>query len=310
MRAIQVTCPHCGARLSAGSAEVVTCEYCGTESRVQRRSRVFERVMPPPPATNRPVQIAVQARSKAPLVILLFAVLLPVAIAAFVVFSVVRQTRHAVSTISKLSTGSTAATPYVKPEDRPPTWQGSDGAIIYDVNHDGTPDLLGRGRQVNRGDIIRVIALDGATGKTLWQTEPVGTYTQTYQSPLALAGDVVVMAGDTGTVQAFAAATGARLWSSTTPERVTTFCSGEGDAIVALGADDMLRPLARADGAIGTATRLPGKPDPFAKRPPCTLLPSDRDTPFLRGRTPASTTSCSRSSACMPSRSSRAPAAA
>jgi len=92
------------------------------------------------------------------------------------------------------------------------------------------------------------------------------------------------MANDGGAVNAFAVATGAKAWSSTTPERVTTFCRGEGDAIVALGADHMLRPLARTDGALGTATRAPGKPDPFRRRAPCNQLPSDDESPFLRAK--------------------------
>jgi len=285
VRAIQVTCPHCGARLGAGTAEVVTCEYCGTESRVQRRTGVLERVMPPPAATNLPVQIAVQTRSTFTLMIILVSVIVPIVITTIVIFSVVRETRRVTNTLSHLPKPTTAKPPtYVKPEDRPPSWQGTDGVLLVDVNHDGTPDLVGRGRQVARGDIIRVIALDGVTGKMVWQSEPVGTYTQTYQAPLALAGDLVVMANDAGAVQAFAVASGAKVWSTTTPERVTTFCSGEGDAIVALGADQMLRPLARKDGALGTATRTPGKPDPFRRKAPCTQLPSDDESPFLRSK--------------------------
>jgi outer membrane protein assembly factor BamB len=246
---------------------------------------MLERVLPPPPATNRPLQIAVQARSKLPLVIVLCGVLIPVAITTFVVFAAARKTRQIVSTVTSLSKSpKTPKTPYVKPEDRPPSWQGTDGAIILDVNHDGTPDIIGRGRQVNRGDIIRVIALDGSTGRPLWQSEPIGTYTATYQAPLALAGTLIVVANDAGKVQAFAVSTGANVWSTTTPERVKAFCSGEGDAIIAVGADNMLRPLARADGTIGNATPAPTSRDPFRKRAPCTKLPSDDETPFQRAK--------------------------
>src|SRR4029079_6076809 len=43
MEAIQIRCPHCGATIDAsGEADNVTCAYCGTPSRVQRRSRVLE----------------------------------------------------------------------------------------------------------------------------------------------------------------------------------------------------------------------------------------------------------------------------
>ncbi len=54
MKAIQVTCPNCGAKLKVDEASsLVTCEYCGTASTIQRRTRILERVVPPA-STERP----------------------------------------------------------------------------------------------------------------------------------------------------------------------------------------------------------------------------------------------------------------
>lgn len=277
MNAIQVTCPNCGARLSAGNADVVTCSYCGTEARIQRRTRVFERVLPPPPAQNRPVQIAVQARSKAAVIILMFTIGLPILITV-VVLVAVRNIQGAVSRNIAKVIPSIPKTKFVAPEDRPPTWQGTDGVLLFDVNGDGTTDLVGRGRQVNRGDIVVILALDGTNGKTLWQSDVLGTYTETYQGPLALAADTILFGNDKGEVQAFDVKTGKQRWKTATPERIESFCVGDAFNVIALGKDDMLRPLAITDGTLGIEKKVPKRKDDWDSfhKPKCAQLPDDR----------------------------------
>jgi hypothetical protein len=49
-------------------------------------------------------------------------------------------------------------------------------------------------------------------------------------------------------VQAFAITSGARLWTTSLPERVKYFCAGGDATILALTNDNMLRPLGRKDG--------------------------------------------------------------
>jgi hypothetical protein len=281
VRAIQVTCPHCGARLKVGDGDVVSCEYCGTASRVQRRTMFLERVKPPPPVTHhRPVQIAIQTKTRTPLVILLFSLALPAAISGFVIYQVQRATSQAMGTAS-----SGGPRGYVRPEDRPPTWQGMKSELIADVNADGTPDIIGRGRQVHRGDVVHVMALDGKTGATRWLSDPIGTYSDTYQGPLALAGDMVVFGSKRGDVQAFSVATGARLWRTSLTERVKYFCAGDDATIVALTNDNLLRPLGRKDGGQGPATKATTPRRSAHDAPLCKQLPSDDDdTPFPRHR--------------------------
>src|SRR5262245_19257839 len=66
MQPVQLKCPNCGALLDdAGGAETVTCAYCGGASRVQRRSRVFQLPMRPPPVRpGGPEQVARQVGSR------------------------------------------------------------------------------------------------------------------------------------------------------------------------------------------------------------------------------------------------------
>lgn len=263
VRAIQVTCPHCGARLNVGDGDVVTCEYCGTASRVQRRTRVLDRVKPPPPEVNRPLQIAVQHRSRAPGIVIGLLVLLPIIITIVVVAIVVSTTQKTVDQVTK---GGGAASTYVPPEKRPPMWQGTKSVLGTDVNGDGRLDIVGRGRQVNAGDIVMVLALDGNSGATLWQSDVLGTYTDTYRGPLAVSNDLVVFASERGEVHAIETKTGRRMWKVALPERVKHVCAAAPDEVLLLGADNVLRSLARADGkertpSVKTCTKLPADGD-------------------------------------------------
>ena len=83
MKAAQDTCPNCGARLQVGAVEtLVQCEYCGTASRVQRRTRFLERALPPPASGPRP--IAVQKHNPAVLIVVLGGVIGTLAVGALV----------------------------------------------------------------------------------------------------------------------------------------------------------------------------------------------------------------------------------
>lgn len=283
MKAILVTCPHCGARLQVGDTlDAVTCDYCGTAARVQRRTTVLERVLPPP-ATG-PAPIAVQQHNVRWLgFLIVLGAVGPLVGAGAVAFKLMEGARAA--RILRTSTSPVAVgTP---PPPEAPEWQGTTGALFTDVDGDGTPDVIGRSRRVRAGDVVRVIALDGATGKPLWETEPLGTYSDTFQGTLALAGDQVVFASPRGQVQAFQLRTGATRWTTTLDERVERFCDGGAETIVALGTDDVARPLDRATGVLRTSPAA--QPPPARRAKPasrCAVLPSDQDTQRFRGYDP------------------------
>ncbi|HLL22189.1 MAG TPA: PQQ-binding-like beta-propeller repeat protein [Kofleriaceae bacterium] len=272
MKAILVTCPNCGAtlRVSEG-AMTVSCEYCGAPSSVQRRTRILERIVVPPPAAPTNLPRAVQRHSKAWFVFAIVMFALPFVVAAIVIAGVGHATRTAMSVTS-------SATKYVKPEDRPPTWQGTDSVLVADVNGDGTPELIGRGRRVNAGDQVMLVALDLATGTHVWQSAPIGTYMDTYRGTLVRAGDTLLLAGYTGELRAFALATGKPLWSVKLDERIAYFCEGADTAtVLAVGADDVIRTVKRADGSI---TEKRDAPEKQHGDTPCARLPDDKVTAF------------------------------
>ncbi len=264
MKLIVVTCPHCGGRIQTAEAtDQIRCEYCGTLSRLQRRTRMLERVLPPPPmAPGRPAPIAVQQRSRGVGVIIAMGALLPTAIGGVVAYTVLGGTSV---TSSRSRTGPRRPPQGGAPD--PPSWQGS-SPLLTDLDGDGTPEVIGRTRRVGKVDEIRVIALDGKTGKPRWESEPLGNYSDTYQGPLALVGDLVLFASQRAEVRAFGAADGKRRWTTTLEERVIRFCD-RGETIVAVGKDDVERPLVRATGARATpaeAPPLPTKRGPKPKR--------------------------------------------
>lgn len=290
MKAIQVKCPHCNAQLRADeTTQMVTCEYCGTASQIQRRTRILERVQLPA-QINPAMRYAVQSHSSGWKWMVLAIVFIPVLITVIVIVSVVSRVRQTVRVEIPKEITAAFGSNGIKIDmsggggkNRGPSWQGTDSVLVADVDGDGVPELIGRGRQVQVGDSIRLLALDLATGRIKWQSEPIGTYSDTYTGPLSIAGDLVVHANNSGTIQAFAVKDGARTWKATQDERVAAFCL-DGDNLVAVGADDMLRTYARADGAVvGTPKAAPGKGKAsWDKKDPCSVLPNDDQTAFQR----------------------------
>jgi PQQ-like domain len=277
MKAIRVTCPNCDATLRiAEAATTTTCEYCGTASTVMRRTGVLERILPP--AEHSPMPRAIQHRSRAWIGIVVMCMVIPFALAGVCVATSVRQVRQSARTIYP-----TPSKP-IPPAQLPPTWQGTDNVLVADVNGDGTPELVGRGRRIGAGDIIMLLAIDVTTGKLVYTGDTLGTYSDTYSGDLSLDGDhILYAAGESGEVRAYSLATGKLLWKTRLDERTTYFCAGDDPTHVnAIGADDLVRPLSRTDGTVGTkrdALKRHGRADA------CPRLPTDEVTPFETQKT-------------------------
>jgi outer membrane protein assembly factor BamB len=270
-----VTCPNCGARVKVvGGSDVVTCEYCNTSARVQRRSTMF-RVMPPPNIGPAPIALQ-RASRRAILVFVAVIVFIPLVIIGAVVHAVISHLDDA--TTSALSNSSSSSSSSGKRE-YPPEWQGTDGALYVDVDGDAKIDIIGRSRRIQNGDVVRVIALVGSTGKVLWESEPIGTYSDSYQGKLSVIGDVVLYASPHAEVRAMALRTGATRWKTKLEERVEAFCTASDDTVVALTKDGVVRTLHRADG---TAAGDPVQPTPAAHgrhhNAECSRLASDNDS--------------------------------
>jgi LSD1 subclass zinc finger protein len=259
MRAILVTCPHCGARLTAPEASSeVRCAYCDTVARIQRRTGVLARPAPLG-ATERALPIAVERRGARVVGILAGVVLMLVGGLAV---------GFLVQTERRPSTSALVASPTpAPPPAEPPSWQGTYPPILVDLTGDGVIDVVGRSRRVGREDVTRVMVLDGATGQLRWEGPSLGTYIDSYQGLLAVAGELILFASPRGEVSAIAAATGEPRWTTRLDERTERFCDG-GDTVIAVGVDAVQRPLRRSDGAAIPAT---GKPTA------CRVIPGDHD---------------------------------
>lgn len=295
MNAIVVKCPHCGARLQVvGAATEVKCEYCETVARVQRRTQLLQRVLPPP--ADGPRQIAVQPRAgKAMAIILVLFFAVPVLIIGLVIFFVTRTVNHAVTfnvngndiakqVQSQLFKGGT-----IKMGGAPGVaeWQGTK-PVLVDVDGDGKKEIVGRIRRVNPKDEVWLTALDGATGKPKWESEVIGSYTDTYQGMLAVVGDLLVFGNQRGDLRAFNARDGKPRWTAKIDERPKWFCDGGASTIVVLGKDDVERRFDRTTGtpAAAVPAEAVAEPAPTPKRRPgarpakpplCAALPNDTD---------------------------------
>jgi outer membrane protein assembly factor BamB len=115
------------------------------------------------------------------------------------------------------------------------------GAIVTDVNGDHVPDLVGRVRYVIGGDRVTLGAFDGRDGSKLWESDALGTYTQTYQGALGLADDALLFASAAGELRAFSVRDGKKLWTSSLPAPSAHAPHGkekEVDPCIRLASDD------------------------------------------------------------------------
>ena len=206
--AIRVRCPECGAT-SKVAGDVIKCEYCGTESRVQRRAQtVFQMPLElPAPEPHHPKPIARQVRTRIwPIVLAIAApILLPV-----VLISTIRFHRGTVV-----------------------IWQGDQ--TVVDVDGDGTDDIVGFIRYLD-GDHMNVRAVSGKDGHAIWETASLGNYHDTYQSMFRTTGSTLLRAatGRSPALEAFDLKTGKKLWTAQPSETIAELCRDTDPALIDL----------------------------------------------------------------------------
>jgi hypothetical protein len=155
-------------------------------------------------------------------------------------------------------------------------WDGTHGAILYDVNGDGVPDLLGRVRYLGNDDKITLGAFDGTSGKKLWESASLGTYDATYQGKLGLDESTLLFAKPGGGLASYGAKDGKAGWTATLTEKVESFCrSADGQVAIRL-ANQSFSILRLDNGQAGSAPAPVAKPGaPGTKPDACVHVWSD-----------------------------------
>ena len=253
MRAIQVKCSHCAAVLRVEpDRDFIDCDYCGTRSTVQRRTRVFQ--LPRPVkvatvATTAPPRVALQVVNKARVLVSLLSTLVTFAFIGGIFWFVNRQVEKATgqSVVGLIKKGATGAPARM-------TWLGHGPALLFGVDGDRLQDPIGRVRYVGDGDTCHIAAFSGKTGERLWQSEPLGSYTDTYQGRLIRFEErrqkLILFADPRGTLTAYRPTDGSKLWSVALPDKVERACRLAPSGFAIQTADKAWHAVAPETGAI------------------------------------------------------------
>ena len=235
LEATRVKCPECGATVHASEgATVLKCEYCGVESRVQRRTQYFQiPVRMEAPTAEHPQRVAVAVRTRVwPLVLILVTSIgIPITIPILIAVSKAKHWGDGI------------------------TWDGNT-ALVADVDGDGIEDAIGLARYIQQ-DKLTIVALSGKDGHTLWETPSLGNYTNNYRQRISLANGTLLR-HDTDQhahVEAYDLKTGKKKWEATTSEVVQDICPGtsQADALL-LTKDKKAWKLGIADGSLAPTT--------------------------------------------------------
>lgn len=249
IQATRVRCPECGAT-TAASGELVTCTYCGTQARVQRRTQVMQRPIPLPPS-SRFVPVATQVRRTGGLWLVIGLVtVLPIVVGG--AMCLVERS------LGVVPTSSTGPAPPPSQPARARGWESSH-PLLVDVDGDGIEDVIGVQREVTP-DSMRLAALSGADGHVLWNTRRLGTYLELYRHVATLAGSTVLFFDATGApdLDAYDARTGVKKWHAVPPEIVSAICGARADGKLTLVTKDEARfTLDLATGALNRQIRKP-----------------------------------------------------
>lgn len=252
-----MTCPNCGAALSApDDATGATCSYCGQSCVIRGRTRFLQRQRPLPtlPAGMRVVVKPLNTPRLAWLAILPIVGFVAGMVA--VVYGAIAS--HRASRVAYTTTTTTQTTTSSSPVKRPPAWWNNAPPFLRDLNGDGVDDVIGMVRAIGGGDQMHFAAFDGATGDPLWESPSIGSYIEVISGASFLTGNFILRSNSGGVIRAFDVATGASQWSAPVGEQIEVLCaSSSAGAVDVQTRDDAVRRLTLATGELSGATPLP-----------------------------------------------------
>lgn len=133
-------------------------------------------------------------------------------------------------------------------------WNGVSAPVVSHLNHDGVFDIIGEVRTVSPEDTIRVAAFDGSTGKNLWRSEVVGTYSEAGMVKLQVVGDQVLLPMEGGRLRSFLRSDGTPKFNIKLHENIEQFCgASEPGLVIVETKDKQHHTLALATGTIQKA---------------------------------------------------------
>jgi outer membrane protein assembly factor BamB len=131
---------------------------------------------------------------------------------------------------------------------RRPGWEGVHGVAFADVNGDGVVDFVGRDEGASG---CSAAAFDGKTGKELWSAPRLGSYIETYQGTLGVAGDTVLFSMPTGELHAYRLKDGSLRWTTRLQDKADGFCKAHGnDQVLVEVGHKILTAVRLADGGV------------------------------------------------------------
>ncbi|WP_437591603.1 outer membrane protein assembly factor BamB family protein [Sorangium sp. So ce1000] len=228
-RIIEPRCPRCGAPLPIQSGiDVVTCQYCGARSLVDRGRKP---TTAPVPQGMHVVRVAPPSSNAAGIIVMSVVIAMVVVGAAAGAFLL---------RASGPSRGGSA------PLLLGPNMYFSGRPMLADVNGDGAPDVVGKSN-IPAGEEW-IAAYDGRNGKPIWRTAALTKDAASHEARRAVAFDRVISIDALGKVQAYDLRTGTPSWSTLLGEKASRVCQGDG-VIVVETVDDVKHGLDPATGA-------------------------------------------------------------
>jgi DNA-directed RNA polymerase subunit RPC12/RpoP len=232
MRAISLKCPNCNANLEAGeTAHKVVCTYCGTQARVQHRTRFLERKIELPPARPAERQMPVAKQRHGFRWVALVSSIFPLLGVGVAIFFTVQQ----VGGIDKVGEVFSE----VKDSVTGDSWMygGKGNALFHDINDDGSLEIISPIRYVQKNDSYYLAAFDGVKGDLLWESETIGNHDDAIQGLTILHGGSITQSDSRGNLSGYMPTTGERLWKVPIGEKVKEVCADD-DASLAIKLND------------------------------------------------------------------------
>ncbi len=227
MRGAVIRCPNCGAVINS-PGNIVNCQYCGTQVRVQRRTGFFERVEVPPqlPPTALHLPLIKQAHSAAWKMRTIFiALFIAIGVIVPLVFSV--QSRFAnIPSIDE------------------PQWSIAPPLMTQIGKQEA---LIGQLRTIRPNDMVQMAAFSAANGKRIWLGPPLGSYSDSVGAHLSIA-ETTLLIGIEQHLRGYSKEDGTLLWKTEFSEKIDTFCSGSPGHVIVKTTDDKLFELALESG--------------------------------------------------------------